>query len=327
VENNAWITVRAVDDFAAQRDELMKSSRSWWPDIGPLGDTRSFAFTYRMDRLGPITILESDFHSDVWVNGGELRPHYHVTLPAAVPSATLDQRATTPDTFQVYLPEGKRRVRRYLGRRLAVMIDRDAVENALADALGRALAAQVDFQPKLPTTTPTTRTWIRMAWLLAEHLFSQTGLLRQPFVATPYIDSVVRGFLMAADHPYRPVLERAAVPPPPRIIRSAIDIIEAEADQPLTVSALAARSFVSVRSLQQGFRAHVGTTPMAYLREVRLRRAREDLLESDPSIETVASIAFRWGFTHLGRFAAAYAARYGENPSTTRQRAVKRFAK
>jgi transcriptional regulator GlxA family with amidase domain len=85
----------------------------------------------------------------------------------------------------------------------------------------------------------------------------------------------------------------------------------------LTVAALAARSHVSVRSLQQGFRAHVGTTPTAYLREVRLRRAHRDLLAADPSTVTVASVAYRWGFSNLGRFAAAYTARYQEPPSKT----------
>jgi transcriptional regulator GlxA family with amidase domain len=59
---------------------------------------------------------------------------------------------------------------------------------------------------------------------------------------------------------------------------------------------------------------------MAYLREVRLRRAHQHLLDSDPSIVTVASVAYRWGFTNLGRFAAAHAARYSEPPVTTLRR-------
>lgn len=53
---------------------------------------------------------------------------------------------------------------------------------------------------------------------------------------------------------------------------------------------------------------------MAYLRRVQLRRAHEDLLAGDPFRETVASIAHRWGFMHLGRFAAAHEAAYGEPP-------------
>jgi len=88
------------------------------------------------------------------------------------------------------------------------------------------------------------------------------------------------------------------------------------------VSALAERSYVSVRSLQLGFRHHLGITPMAYLREVRLRRAHQMLLESDPSRITVASVACRWGFSNLGRFAAAHTARYQESPSETLRRSA-----
>jgi transcriptional regulator GlxA family with amidase domain len=61
---------------------------------------------------------------------------------------------------------------------------------------------------------------------------------------------------------------------------------------------------------------------MAYLREVRLRRAHQALLESDPSTATVASVAYRWGFTNLGRFAAAHAARYREPPVKTLRRSA-----
>jgi transcriptional regulator GlxA family with amidase domain len=53
-----------------------------------------------------------------------------------------------------------------------------------------------------------------------------------------------------------------------------------------------------------------------------LRRAHQALLESDPSTATVASVAYRWGFTNLGRFAAAHAARYREPPVKTLRRSA-----
>jgi transcriptional regulator GlxA family with amidase domain len=54
---------------------------------------------------------------------------------------------------------------------------------------------------------------------------------------------------------------------------------------------------------------------MAYLRDLRLRRAHEDLRAADPSATTVAAIARRWGFAHMGRFAQDYQAAYGQTPS------------
>lgn len=186
--------------------------------------------------------------------------------------------------------------------------------------LGHPITSQVDFQSNMATTTHAARGWIAMVALLSDHLFLPGSVLHQPMVGMPFADSVVRGLLLAAGHPYRAALDGEVRERPPRAVGTAIEVIEAEAHRPLTVSALAARSHVSVRSLQQSFRVHVGTTPMAYLRDVRLHRARKDLLQADPSIDTVASFAFRWGFTNLGRFAAAYAARYGEKPAATLRR-------
>jgi transcriptional regulator GlxA family with amidase domain len=87
-----------------------------------------------------------------------------------------------------------------------------------------------------------------------------------------------------------------------------------------TVGDLARRAGTSVRTLQATFRNSVGMTPMDYLRRLRLSRARADLLAADPRFDTVARIAHRWGFTHLGRFAAAYRSRYGVRPSVDLRR-------
>jgi AraC-like DNA-binding protein len=59
---------------------------------------------------------------------------------------------------------------------------------------------------------------------------------------------------------------------------------------------------------------------MRYLQQVRLTYVHDDLRQADPSRATVALIAHRWGFTQLGRFAAAYRAKYGVPPSQTLHR-------
>jgi AraC-like DNA-binding protein len=53
---------------------------------------------------------------------------------------------------------------------------------------------------------------------------------------------------------------------------------------------------------------------MAYVRVVRLRHAHRDLRSADPTHNTVAAIAHRWGFTNLSRFAAAHKTMYGQTP-------------
>ena len=104
---------------------------------------------------------------------------------------------------------------------------------------------------------------------------------------------------------------------PPRAIRRVVDAIHDEPERPFTVADLAGIAGMSVRSLQEGFRRHVGCAPMSYLQHERLLRARESLRRADPLRVTVAAVAHRWGFAHLGRFASAYRARFGQSPSET----------
>ena len=60
-DNNAWVTVRTLDDFADLRKNQLESSPYWWPDIGPLGDTNWFSFTHRIGRLGRSPFLTRIF--------------------------------------------------------------------------------------------------------------------------------------------------------------------------------------------------------------------------------------------------------------------------
>jgi AraC-like DNA-binding protein len=199
-------------------------------------------------------------------------------------------------------------------------LDRYVVDDALSDALGRPVSSQIDFQQVMAATTGAAYSWVSMLLMFGDQLARPDSVLMRPLVGLPFLDSLVRGLLLAADHPHRAALAAEPASPAPRTIRAALDIIQAQPQLPWTVSSLAARSHIAVRTLQHGFRFHLGVTPMTYLREVRLRRAHQSLLESDPSIVTVTSIAYQWGFTHAGRFAAAHTARYGEAPSVTLRR-------
>jgi transcriptional regulator GlxA family with amidase domain len=96
-----------------------------------------------------------------------------------------------------------------------------------------------------------------------------------------------------------------------------MDAVRAGPEHPFTAAELARVAQVSERWLQECFRRQVGMSPMAYLREVRMERVHAQLTEADPADTTVGDIAYRWGFSHLGRFAQHYRARFGELPSQT----------
>jgi AraC-like DNA-binding protein len=74
---------------------------------------------------------------------------------------------------------------------------------------------------------------------------------------------------------------------------------------------------VSPRTLQSSFLRHTGSTPMAYLQEMRLDRVRIALQFADPKTVTVGAVAREWGFRHMGRFAGSYLQRFREYPGET----------
>ncbi|WP_254205130.1 helix-turn-helix transcriptional regulator [Nocardia alni] len=101
-------------------------------------------------------------------------------------------------------------------------------------------------------------------------------------------------------------------------VRRAVAYMESNVREDIAVGDIAAASYVTVRALQLAFRRHYGTTPMEYLRRLRLRGAHEELLaHTVDDGATVGSIAARWGFGHQGRFAARYRCHYGQSPGTT----------
>lgn len=104
-----------------------------------------------------------------------------------------------------------------------------------------------------------------------------------------------------------------------RDVRRLEDYIRAHWDQPLTVESIAAACDVSVRSVYAGFKASRGTSPHAYLRQVRLEQARLQLSAAGPTL-SVIEVALRCGFASFGHFARRYKEAFGELPSETLRR-------
>ena len=97
----------------------------------------------------------------------------------------------------------------------------------------------------------------------------------------------------------------------------AVAFIEERARDDIGVADIAAAAFVTVRAVQLAFRHDLDTTPLQYLRQVRLERAHEELLAADPGRTTVTAVAADWHFTNASRFSAYYRAVYGVPPAQT----------
>jgi AraC-like DNA-binding protein len=291
-----------------------------------LGPSKRFGLTQRVTSVGPITVGEITYDTDVALGFDESRGTYHVCIPLNgwLESRHRGQQLTlTPTLASIYRPDAEMAATHWPGgsRHLAVSIDQFAVDRALEMLVHRPIDLPIAFDAALPLNTRAACDWVRLLLMAHRQLDGPDSLMRHYLVLDALLESLIHGFLLVADHPYRQALAAPAEPGRPAAVRDAMDVIEAGPHLPLTTSTLARQCHVSVRTLQQGFQRHLGMPPMAYLRLVRLRRAHRDLRSADPAHTTVASIAHRWGFTNLSRFATAHQTMYGATPRQALQSA------
>jgi AraC-like DNA-binding protein len=110
-------------------------------------------------------------------------------------------------------------------------------------------------------------------------------------------------------------------PLPGDLVR-ALKWIDAHLAEPVKIDTLAAVAGVPARTLEAHFRQYLGTTPLGWLRQVRLAYARQQILQTSGET-SVTDIATASGFSQLGRFSGQYRSVFGELPSQTRQRAAR----
>jgi AraC-like DNA-binding protein len=290
-------------------------------DMGQLRRSQPFSVRYRIGQAGPITVGDVIYAADVRLDFRDLATAYHVNIPIR---GMLRSRhrgvdiTAAPGLAAAFNPEGETVFTHWPAgsRTLAVKLDRDAVSRALAAVAGRKVPpAEVDSG--LDVRTGPGRSLVQLLTLFSRQLSDPASALGNPLVAQPFAEGVINAFLLAASSSYQKALAAYARPARPAAVRAATDLIEASPHLPWTTNDLASQCHVGARLLQKGFQQHMGASPMAYLRQVRLGRARQDLLAADPASTTVTAIAHRWGFTHLSRFAAAYRDAYGELPVRT----------
>lgn len=103
----------------------------------------------------------------------------------------------------------------------------------------------------------------------------------------------------------------------PYYVRRAEAFIKSHYVDQLTIEEMADAAYIGARSLYYGFKQALGTTPMAYLRQVRLAHARRYLEAAAESGRSVADIAVEVGFVNFSHFSKLYRQHFGESPTDT----------
>ncbi|GAB4240613.1 MAG: hypothetical protein Kow00121_67020 [Elainellaceae cyanobacterium] len=102
-----------------------------------------------------------------------------------------------------------------------------------------------------------------------------------------------------------------------QLVKKADDYMRSHIDQPLTLTNLCQALGTSNRALCYGFQEMFGTSPMFYLKILRLQGVYRALKAAKSNPKTVTEVATQFGFYHLGYFARDYKHMFGELPSET----------
>ena len=251
--------------------------------------------------------------------------HVHVNTPVMGSAVSRIGRSTplvTTSTSAAVFPAGAPADIEWSsdGVQLCVMVPRSTLEEELEEVVGHAIKRPLQLPFHMSLSTPEGRVWRSVVDLISGELDSGGRLLSHPNAGPQLERTLLDALLLGHAHGHVPELHRAAQPGAPAAIARAVDLLHERPAEPWSSTTVARAVHLSVRSLQAGFREHVGKPPMTYLRDLRLRGVHLELKEAIPGTRTVEGVAYSWGLLHLGRFAASYRRTFGELPSQTLNR-------
>lgn len=206
---------------------------------------------------------------------------------------------------------------------LILLVDRRLVEQRAAALSGKPVRP-VAFAPAIDLSDadkPGPAAYLHELAGLAERLGPDRPL--SAVAAANWRETLLELLLVHGRHDLSEAISRFSGPAEtlPRRLQRVRDHLQVHASEPLDLVHLADLAGVGIRALQSGFRRHFGMSISEMLLELRLGQLNARLMAS-PAQAPIIDIAFDLGFTHLGRMAGAYKAKFGETPSATRRRTV-----
>ncbi|NYD37515.1 AraC family transcriptional regulator [Actinomycetospora corticicola] len=305
-----------LDDLVAQVTDIMSSHTVVPARAG------HFTAEIRGVRTPGLSVLEMDYGMAVRLTADPLPNYVSVCLPlSGALTASHQGRRLDPVAGRsavVGTPASELVMDWGEALRLLVLrIDLDVLQS-LAARFVTAQDERPDLQFDPAMGEEVTAALLGQARLLQRVLAGAGPGAVNPLVMAQLREQMVSTLLLGQPNNWTHELHHRPEPAQRSTVGEAADLMRTHADEPLTVEGVARTVGLSVRALHAGFRRELDRSPKQYLQHVRLERARADLVVADPgSGIRVIDIAHRWGFSHPGRFAAAYRHHYGEAPAAT----------
>lgn len=308
-----------VDEASSRLSDVYNSNR-----LRLAGRPQDFRMRLRTSQIGRLGLATLAFGAEIDIEQSGDRPFVLVTTQVSGFSRVTTAAGTAEGGrgFVVVDSAGQSVRKRFSGdsERCNVRVDQAAIDAKCAALLARPLDRPLHFSPFGSNNGTVQRRWIGLLQMLLGYVGTTVPAPSEPIIHN-LEEAVLLHLLLEHEHSYSEALRQARTGLAPRHVKRAEDYIRANAREALTLERIAEAVGCSVRTLGEGFHKARGTTPMNFLRQVRMAGVRNDL-QGDCRPGGIAEIALAWGFNHLGRFAADYRRCFGESPSETRRRAA-----
>jgi AraC family transcriptional regulator, ethanolamine operon transcriptional activator len=247
-------------------------------------------------------------------------------VPITVPGSTRMQGREVDDSSLFFLHGGEEFMFHMpMGMELlSITFERDWFEQALAQTGSAKEISQLLRQPVIRVSSQRFAQARRR--LLA--VFSQALANEEPdSTHDPVLEQVMLGELLhLMTDPACDKQQRIASSTRSFIVEKCHRLAAAQMIDVPSVSDLCQRLQVSRRTVQNSFRSVAETTPLNYLRSVRLNGVRRTLMSTPAAHLSIGDAAAQWGFYHLSHFAAEYQELFAELPSHTARAAIAAYA-
>lgn len=199
--------------------------------------------------------------------------------------------------------------------RLVLRMRAGILKSKLAALTGDSISRPLVFHPVQDFAQPAAK-MLRSNFLFLVANTSASTEQMPRFVLLEFEQALITMFLYANRNSYSDRLEGDAAEAAPDQLRRAEEFIEASWALPVTLEEIVEACGANIRSLSRIFRRRRGCSPIEFLRQVRLRRARE-LLQWPDEATTLYEVATTCGFVDVDVFAKAYRQIFGEEPGDT----------
>ena len=198
---------------------------------------------------------------------------------------------------------------------LFLQIEPSALTRTVASLIGNASprAAHVNLDAQKPAEAEHLKKIVKV---FVEEIDLEGSDYESSITLQQLAKTIVTSFISANWNNIKSQFSKSTLVTIPWQVLQVEDYLQNHWKEPLAISQLATITGVSARSIFYGFAQSRGYSPKAYLKQVRLKNARERLL-TPHSHTSVTAVALECGFQNLGHFAREYRAMFGELPSDT----------